>query len=132
MTMKLFRNPPEIHRPVARYTHQIEVSGDERILFLSGQVGLDADGHAPDSAAEQLELALDNLLANLHAAEMTIHDLIKLTLYLVPGDLLPAERRDILSTKLGDHAPCMTLVYVVALATPQLKVEIDAFAASDR
>ncbi|MFN8377678.1 MAG: RidA family protein [Anaerolineae bacterium] len=128
--MKQFRNPTSIHRPVAQYTHQIEVSADERILFLSGQVGIDADGQLPDSAGEQLALALDNLMANLHAARMDVLDLTKLTLYLVPSELDAAARRTILSAKLGEHAPCMTLIFVVALATPQILVEIDAFAAS--
>lgn len=128
--MKHYRNPAGIHPPLAQYTHQIEVSAGERILFLSGQVGLNVDGHAPNDAGEQLALALDNLIANLHAAGMDVPDLTKLTLYLVPDSLDAASRRAILSAKLGGHAPCMTLVYVVALAAPQLLVELDAFAAS--
>ncbi len=32
--MKHFRNPANIHPPVAGYTHRIEVSGAERLLFL--------------------------------------------------------------------------------------------------
>lgn len=130
--VKEHRNPPEIHNPLANYTHQIEVSADERILFLSGQVGMDAQGRVPEGAGEQLALALDNLLANLRSARMDVPDLTKLTLYLVMSELGPAERRAILDAKLGGHAPCMTLVYVAALAAPQLKVEIDAFAASSR
>jgi enamine deaminase RidA (YjgF/YER057c/UK114 family) len=35
----------------------------------------------------------------------------------------------VLAARLGDHAPCMTLVTVVALAAPIYKVEIDAWAA---
>ena len=130
--VKEYRNPPDIHRPLANYTHQIEVSADERILFLSGQIGMDAGGQVPESAAEQLALALDNLLANLRAARMDVQDLTKLTLYLVMSELGPAERRAIFAAKLGGYAPCMTLVYVAALATPQFKVEVDAFAASSR
>jgi len=33
--MKKFRNPENIHGPVAGYTHQIEVSGEKRWLVLS-------------------------------------------------------------------------------------------------
>jgi 2-iminobutanoate/2-iminopropanoate deaminase len=128
--MKQFRNPDGMHRPVANYTHQIEVSGTDRLLFLSGQIGMDADGTIPESPLNQLALALENVLINLKAADMTVADLTKLTLYVV-GDMDAAGRRDILQAKLGDHAPCMTLVFVVALANPRLKVEIDAFAAGD-
>lgn len=40
----------------------------------------------PDDPIAQLEIALDNLLRNLHAAAMDVHDLVKLTFYLV-GDI---------------------------------------------
>lgn len=129
--MKQFRNPDGIHRPLANYTHQVEVT-DERLLFLSGQVGIDAAGHVPDRAAEQLDLALANLLANLRAAGMQVTDLIKLTLYLVGDELDSASRGAVLRARLGEHAPCMTLVRVAGLASLQLKVELDGFAASAR
>lgn len=32
---------------------------------------------------------------------------------------------------LGDHLPCMTMIYVVALASPALKVEVDAWACQE-
>ena len=43
-----------------------------------------------------------------------------------------ARRRDVLAARLGDHKPCMTLIFVAALAAPVYKVEIDAWASSDR
>jgi 2-iminobutanoate/2-iminopropanoate deaminase len=91
---------------------------------------MDAHGNIPENPLDQLELALENVLVNLKAADMTVSDLTKLTLYVV-GEMDAAGRRDILQAKLGDHAPCMTLIFVAALATPRLKVEIDAFAVSD-
>ncbi len=129
--MKQFRNPEGIHRPLANYTHQIEVT-DERLLFLSGQVGIDAAGQVPEAVAEQLDLALANLIANLHAAQMHVADLTKLTLYLVGDELDAVSRAAILRARLGAHAPCMTLLRVAGLASPQLKVELDGFAASAR
>jgi 2-iminobutanoate/2-iminopropanoate deaminase len=129
--MKQFRNPENVHQPVAQYTHQIEVTGNERLLFLSGQIGMDKDGNLPESSLDQLAFALDNILINLQAANMAVSDLTKLTLYVVGSDMEASGRGEILSTKLGDHIPCMTLLFVAALANPKLKVEIDAFAASD-
>jgi 2-iminobutanoate/2-iminopropanoate deaminase len=114
---------------VAGYSHQIELDGSERLLVLSGQVGMTVDGAVPDDAAEQLDLALENVLRNLDEAGMTVGDLVKLTFYLT--ELVPPERRsEILAHRLAGHGPCMTLVLVGGLASPALKAEVDAWASS--
>ena len=124
------RNPAGVHAPVAAYSHQIEVSAGARWLVLSGQIGLRLDGAPPSDPVEQIEVALDNIRRNLEAAGMGIGDLVKLTLYLV-GDIDAQRRRRALDAFLGDHRPAMTLLYVSALASPALKVEIDAWAAHE-
>lgn len=125
--MKHSRNPNSIHPPLASYAHQIEVSGAHRWLFLSGQVGMKPDGQLPEDPAEQFRIALDNIQANLQAANMRNKDLVKLTFYLV-DPIGAGKRAEILSPWLGGHEPCMTLVYVAGLANPKIKVEIDAMA----
>ena len=127
MLVKQARNPGTIHKPLAGYSHQIEISGDERLLVLSGQVGMRVDGSVPDDPVEQFEVALENIERNLDAAALTIRDLVKLTIYLV-GEIDQERRRAVFTERLGGHEPCMTLVYVAALATPIYKVEIDAWA----
>jgi 2-iminobutanoate/2-iminopropanoate deaminase len=57
-------------------------------------------------------------------------DVIKPTLYLA-GSMDPGERRSLLNTWLGGNEPTMTLLYVSALADPQIKVEIEAIACVD-
>lgn len=129
--MKEFRNPSDVHPPVGGYTHQIEVTGAERLLILSGQVGMRPDGSVPQDAIEQLEVACENLIRNLHAAQMNVEDIVKLTFYLVhePGAVeRAAERRQVLAAKFGEHRPCATLVFVPALAAPMYKVELDGWA----
>ena len=125
--MKEFRNPPDVHPPVAAYTHQIEVRGPERWLVLSGQVGMNQDGTVPDDPIEQLDAAMENLFRNLRAANMDVGDILKLTFYLV-GEWDSNRRRELVVARLKDHQPCMTLLYVAALAAPIYKVEIDAWA----
>lgn len=128
--MKVHHNPDGVHTPVAGYSHQIQVTNIDKLLFFSGQIGMDEYGNIPDDPVEQYSLALDNVLKNLRAAGLGLTDLTKLTFYLVePMDA--DRRRAILHEKLGDYQPCMTLIYVAALANPVLKVEIDAFAAQD-
>lgn len=127
--MKKHRNPPHVHQPLAAYTHQIEIQGPERILILSGQVGMTVDGTVPDDPVQQLEVALENLYRNLQAADMDVNNIVKLTFYLV-GEMETERRRGLIASWLQDHKPCMTLVYVVALASPVYKVELDAWASS--
>lgn len=123
------RNPAAVHAPVAAYSHQIEVAGPARWLVLSGQIGRRADDSVPEDPVEQIQVALDNIAANLHEAGMDIGDVVKLTVYLV-GDIDAARRRAAFDAWLGAHRPCMTLLYVAGLAAPVYRVEIDAMAAA--
>jgi len=125
--MKEFRNPQDIHEPLGSYSHQIEVMGNERLLVISGQVGMREDGTVPEDPFEQIDVAFENILRNLHAAGMDVKDLIKITYYLV-GEIDTAHRRKIILSKLQGHQPCSTLLYVAGLASPVYKVEIDAWA----
>ena len=125
--MKAYRNPDTVHPPIGGYTHQIEVSEPKRWLVISGQIGMQADGALPDDPLEQFEIALDNISRNLQAAGMGIQDLVKLTIYLV-GPIDTTRRREVSSRWLQGHQPCMTLIYVAGLATPNIKVEIEAWA----
>jgi 2-iminobutanoate/2-iminopropanoate deaminase len=125
--MKEYRNPSNVHQPVAAYTHQIEVRGPERLSILSGQVGMKEDGTVPDDPIQQLEVAWENLYRNLQAARMDVDDIVKLTFYLV-GDMDAKRRGELLASRLKSHKPCMTLVFVASLDSPAYKVELDAWA----
>ncbi|MDC2865292.1 MULTISPECIES: RidA family protein [unclassified Bacillus (in: firmicutes)] len=128
--MKISRNPEEIHAPVAPYVHQIEVTGPNKWLTLSGQLGMEVDGTVPEDPVEQMRLALDNIRKNLEAANMSVQDLTKLVFYLVE-EIDPVQRKKVINDFLGDHLPCTTMMYVVALAAPVFKVEIDAWACQE-
>jgi enamine deaminase RidA (YjgF/YER057c/UK114 family) len=125
--MKKFRNPQDVHAPLGSYSHQIEVRGNERLLVISGQVGMRQDGIVPEDPFEQIDVAFENIFRNLQAAGMDVKDLIKITYYLV-GELDTAKRREVILSKLQGHQPCSTLLFVAGLASPVYKVEIDAWA----
>ncbi|MDQ3005203.1 MAG: RidA family protein [Chloroflexota bacterium] len=127
--MKEFRNPQDVHQPLGSYSHQAEISGNERVLVLSGQVGVRADGTVPDDPLEQMDVAFENIFRNLRAANMDVKDIIKLTYYLV-GEVDTAKRRELVVSKLQGHKPCSTLLFVAGLASPIYKVEIEALASS--
>ena len=125
--MKQSRNPDTIHPPVGRYVHQIEVSGEGRMLFMAGQVGKKLDGTVPADPIGQLDVALQNVLHNLAAADFQVADLVKITTYVV-GDIDAARRREVIERRLGDHIVTSTLVFVPKLAAPEFLVEIDGWA----
>lgn len=123
----IFRNPATIHEPLSFYSHQAEVSGKAKWLVMSGQLGIDKNGVVPEDVISQVEIAFDNVLLNLEAAGMDKNDLVKLVFYFVgPHDV--EQRRGVVSKKLGDHKPCITLMYVSGLASEAFKVEIDVWA----
>ena len=126
--MSTARNPETIAAPAGRYVHQIEVDNPSRILFISGQIGIRPDGSVPADPIEQLEVAIENVLRNLEAAGLGVEALTKVTTYVV-GELDPVGRRAVLDKLLGAHVSTSTLVFVAALARPEYRVEVDAWAA---
>jgi len=126
----IFRNPTSIHSPLASYSHQAEISGKAQWLVISAQIGMDKNGVVPDDVLEQTEMALDNILLNLEAAKMECKNLAKLVFYFV-GTHDIEQRRKLINKKLGEHQPCMTVIFVAGLAAPALKVEIEAWACSE-
>jgi enamine deaminase RidA (YjgF/YER057c/UK114 family) len=125
--MKEFRNPQTVFAPLGGYSHQVEITGNERMLILSGQIGMREDGTVPEDPLEQIDVALENIFRNLHAANMEVKDIFKLTYYLV-GEVDTAKRRELVAAKLQGHKPCSTLIYAARLATPDIKAEIEAWA----
>ena len=124
--MKEFRNPQNVHQPLGLYSHHVEVSG-ERLLILSGQVGMRADGTVPEDQIEQLEVIFENIIRNLEAANMSVKDILKLTYYVV-GEMDHVKRRAIITSTLGEHRPCSTFIYVAGLVSPVYKVEVEGLA----
>jgi 2-iminobutanoate/2-iminopropanoate deaminase len=129
--MKHFRNPETIHKPLGGYSHQVEITGG-RMLIISGQIGMRPDGGIPEDPIEQLDIAFENIFRNLRAANMQVTDLVKLTTYLV-GEWDTDKRHALVAryAKLAGHQPAMTLMYAAALASPAIRVEIDAWASCE-
>ena len=56
MQMKT-HDPSTIFAPVGPYTHGLEVTEARRLLFITGTMGLDKSGKAPDGIEAQCALA---------------------------------------------------------------------------
>ena len=119
-------NPRKI-APPAHYSHAVEASSIGRILFVSGQVGTNPDGTVADGISEQTKAAIENLRAVLAEAGMDVSDVVKFTIYLTDASLLEGFV-GAGAGPLSSPPPATTLLYVKALASPQLLVEIEAIA----
>ena len=109
--------------PVSHYCHATR-AGDR--VWISGTVGMTADGAVPAEAADQFRVALDNNLdAVLRAAGGAPGDVVKVSVFLT--DISDRARINPLRIAyFGDRRPASTLVEVSALVLPELKVEIEA------
>lgn len=107
------------------------VTGETRTLYVSGQTAMSGDGvpqHEGDLAA-QLALGLDNLEAVLHAAGMSLANLVRLNVYTTDVDgLFP--HYGTLASRLGAAgvAPATTMLGVTRLAVPGQLVELEGTA----
>ena len=127
MTLR-FDNPPSVHAPLGLYTHTVSVPEGTQLLFISGQVGVRADGFIPSTIAEQADQLFANIVALLRFHELSPTDIVKLTTFIVfghDGDAVRAARRK----HLGSHRPASTAVFVPALVDPAWYVEVEAVAA---
>jgi 2-iminobutanoate/2-iminopropanoate deaminase len=109
------------------YSQGAEATAPQRILFVSGQVGVDAKGYAGKDIGEQAKIAVANLNAVLAEAGMDNRNLAKVTIYLTDENLLPGFM-EAAGGALPSPPPATTLLIVKALASPALLVEIEAIA----
>jgi len=117
---------PEADRAL-RYSPAIQVSGAARTLYISGQIGIDAAGVTSPDFTTQATQAWTNLAAVLKAADMTLRDLVKVTVFLTSHDYF-APFVAVRAKFLGDHKPASTLLIVSGLAGPEWLVEVEAIA----
>ena len=123
-------NPAGVGAP-SNYTHVVAASGGS-IVFISGQIGMDAAGNiAGDTLEAQGTQVFENLKVCLESVGATFANVLKLTTYIV--NYKPEDRAIIggLRSKYlpSTNPPASTLVGVQALAVPGLLVEIEAVAA---
>ncbi|MFY7960217.1 MAG: RidA family protein [Elsteraceae bacterium] len=110
------------------YIHAMEVSGAARFLFVSGTMGLDAKGHAPETLEEQLSLIWSNLRRILAEAGMTTDNIVRLTSYLRDAAYVEANQNARVQA-LGERRVPTTAIVVETLL-PEWLVEIEVIAAA--
>jgi enamine deaminase RidA (YjgF/YER057c/UK114 family) len=122
-------NPPELFPQNRNYSHAIEVSGNSRLLFISGLNGYLSDGVTiPDSFQEQGEIIWGHIGVILKSAGMTYENIISLRMYLSSPEY--DEPNIKLRMKyLGNNQPALTVI-CCQLLDPKWNLEIEAVAAA--
>lgn len=119
---------PDAPPPMAGYAQAFEVAGAQRLLFISGQVPVAADGALAPDFETQCRQAWANVEAQLRAAGMTLDNLVKVTTFLADRADGVANRQ-VRHAVLGDRTPALTVI-VAGIFDAAWLVEIEAIAAA--
>src|SRR5688500_11416950 len=103
MTLKL-DNPDTVHPPLGAYSHSVELPPGARLIYVSGQVPVRADGSCADTLAEQADQVYANIVAVLAAKGVAPSAIVKLTTFIVADDDAEVVRQA-RRKYLGEHQP---------------------------
>jgi 2-iminobutanoate/2-iminopropanoate deaminase len=121
-------NPKELFPQYRNYSHAVEVSGDSRLLFISGLNGYLPDGTSmPDSFEEQGEIIWGYIGVLLKSAGMTYENIVSLRTYLSDPQFDEANVK-LRMKYLKNHQPASTVICCQLLET-KWKLEIEVVAA---
>ena len=127
--MNFSSNSAAVHKPLGKYCHTTLVPAGARWLVVSGQVGIDKNGKLATNLRKQAEQCFRNILACLRKNGMRKGDLVKTTVYLTDSRFVD-DYRLARSRIIGDATLfTSTLVVVDGLASPDILIEIEAWAA---
>ena len=115
--------PGEIE-PVSHFCHVVR-SGD--LIWLSGMVGIAADGSIPPDTNDQFRVAIKSIDTCLRHAGGRPDQIVKVQVFMTDISERP-QINPIRIEYFGEHKPASTLVQVSSLVDPRMKVEIEAVA----
>ena len=127
-------NPSDVHAPVGRYHHLARITARE-LLFLAGQVAVDADGElvGKGDAGVQTVQAYRNIGAVLESAGASYDDIVQLTTYVVGRHSVQPyldARAELFEEIFPDgQYPPNTLLVIDGLVDEGMLVEVTAVAA---
>ena len=125
-------NPEGLPKPAGPYVH-LSVAEPGEIIFVSGQIALDADGNivGEGDIEAQTRQVMENLGIALAAAGAGFGDVRKITNYLLDVGEYP-KVAPIRAEYLTEPFPASTMIEVTGLLYPELLIEIEAIAVVPR
>ena len=112
--------------PEGRYAQGRLVETPGKRLYISGQIPMTREGEVPTGFEAQARQVWDNILAQLSAANMSVTDLAKITIYLSDRTYTEVSA-EIRRSYLGNHAPALTVI-IADIFDEDWLLEIEAIA----
>lgn len=120
--------PRQVRAPFARYSHAVEIPAGARWVICSGQLGISASDHVPETAEEQAVLCFDAIGACLADARMSFADIVRINAYVTDRAYM-SPYMAVRDRYAGLPPPASTLMIVSGFTRPEFKVEVEAIAA---
>ena len=121
-------NAPDAPEAAGGYSQAVEIANASRVLFISGQIPVSADGMTPENFLDQARLAWANVEAQLKAAGMSLENIVKHTTFLADRKYRD-ENRQVRREVFGELRPALTVV-ITGIFDEAWLLEIEAIAAA--
>ena len=108
-----------------QYSSAVKAGG---LVFVAGQIGLNADGSIPEKPEQQFVNAFERLKLVLEETGCKMTDLVELVSYHVGLSTHLAEFAKVKSQYVPEPFPTWTIIGIAGLARPGLIIEIKAVA----
>ncbi|MGW9526692.1 RidA family protein [Paenibacillus terrae] len=122
------KNPAGMPKPVGNYTHITKIPRNSELFVTSGQVGVDQNGQFPEDFNLQISNTFNNIKSVLDAEQLTADHIIKVNVWAteqIDWDYMYSQWEKLF----GNDYPAMTIGYLTALGLPEIKIEIEIWAA---
>lgn len=116
-----------MNAPVGNYAHITKIPAGMDWYTFSGQVGVSENGEFSTDFNEQVRQTFINIKAMPDHESISVDNVVKVNIWAVDEidwDIFYAEWEAFFN---GDY-PSMTIAYISALGTPEIKIEIELWA----
>jgi len=108
-------------KPVGPYSQAVKSNG---FLFISGQLGVDTEGHVPDTIEGQTEQCIKNIKSILEHEGLTLENVVKATVFLT--DMGNFSQMNSVYEKYFTGKPARAAIGVALLKNFKIEIEVIA------
>lgn len=123
-------NPADFTKTVGAYSQGLKVDiGDKAMVFVSGQLAMDADGNpvAPGDFGAQTRFIFENIKRVLGEAGAALEDIVKVQIFVTDMSKFP-QVSAVRNEYLGDIRPVSTLLEINRTVKDGCDIEIEVTA----
>ncbi|MGG1661165.1 RidA family protein [Brevibacillus sp. NRS-1366] len=121
-------NPDNIAKPVGNYSHVTKISRNAEWYVFSGQIGIDQNNHIPADFNQQVTNTMNNIVDILSSQNLTPDHVVKINIWSTE-EIDWDHFYEVWNKVFDSTPPSMTIAYIQALGLPEIKIELDVWAA---